>query len=86
VSIPTWLKPERAVCNIKRQLKVPFAMDIIILMARVFGRKEISWIFNNKDPQTANCLNNFKKEFAMVIHRAKGNKAQEMKEWLLDLA
>jgi hypothetical protein len=32
IIVPTWLKPERATSHIKRLLKVPFTMKIIILM------------------------------------------------------
>jgi hypothetical protein len=32
VNVPTWLKPERAIKHIKRILRVPFVMKIIILM------------------------------------------------------
>jgi hypothetical protein len=32
VNSPTWLKPDRTSRNIKRALRIPFGMDIIILM------------------------------------------------------
>jgi hypothetical protein len=41
VTVPTWLKIERAVRNIKRQLKVQFAMDIIILMCWIIEGKKL---------------------------------------------
>jgi hypothetical protein len=33
VSVPSWLKPERATKRIKRSLNLPFAMEIITIMS-----------------------------------------------------
>jgi hypothetical protein len=85
VTVPTWVKTERAVHNIKRQLKVQFAMDIIILMCWSIWKERNSWIFNNEDPQVANSLVTFKKEFVMVIHRAKSSKVPQMDVWFSSL-
>jgi hypothetical protein len=32
VHVPSWLRPQRAVKHIKRQLRVPFVMELIIIM------------------------------------------------------
>jgi hypothetical protein len=36
VHVPSWLRPHRAVKHIKRQLKVPFVMELIIIMSWSF--------------------------------------------------
>jgi hypothetical protein len=78
VIVPTWLKPERATRHIKRLLKVPFAMEIIILVCWCIWSKRNVWIFNNEDSQIIRCKEHLKKEFNLVIHRSKGSRVPEM--------
>jgi hypothetical protein len=82
IQVPTWLKPERATKHIKRSLRVPFAMDIIITMSWCIWIDRNAWIFNNIDPSVANCRINFKKEFTLVIQRSKKKWVPDMQIWL----
>jgi hypothetical protein len=68
--------------RLKRQLRVPFFMDIIILMSWSIWKTRNEWIFNGRDPTVDSCNEKFKKEFALVIPRAKEGKVQDMKAWL----
>jgi hypothetical protein len=70
VTVPTWLKSEKAIGHIKRALRLPFTMDIIIVMCWCIWTERNVWLFNNKEPQDWKCKDSFKKEFDMVIHRA----------------
>jgi hypothetical protein len=85
ILVPTWLKPERATRYIKRALNLPFAMEIIILMSWSIWTECNAWLFGNEDPDPLKCKQTFKREFVMVIHRAKPSKIQEMEEWLSNL-
>jgi hypothetical protein len=63
----TWLNIDRSTKSIKRQLHVPFAMDIIVIMCWRIWTKRNAWIINNESPQAQSCFATFRKEFAMVI-------------------
>jgi hypothetical protein len=78
VAVPTWLKPERATRRIKRSLHKPFAMKIIIIMCWSIWSERNGWIFANKDPRVGDCIATFKRELALIIHRAK-------KSWMPEL-
>jgi hypothetical protein len=51
VTPPTWLKPDRAARHIKSSLKVPFAMDFIILMFWSIWTQINAWLFNHYTPR-----------------------------------
>jgi hypothetical protein len=82
VLVPMWLKPDRAIGHIRRKLRVPFAMEIIILMCCCIWKERNSWIFKNEDPSIEKCKINFKKDFALVIYRAKSRHNDDMESWL----
>jgi hypothetical protein len=77
VTLATWLQPDRAARHIKRSLKVPFTMDIIIIMCWSIWTKSNTWIFNQEDPQVTHCVATFKREFDLVIQRS-----PELKSWI----
>jgi hypothetical protein len=85
VIVSDWLGPERATRHVKISLGVPFAMEIIIIMPWCIWKERNAWIFNNEDPSVNHCKIMFKKEYAMVIHRAKSRKVDDMKSWLHNL-
>jgi hypothetical protein len=85
VQVPTWLRPQRAVRNIKRQLRVPFAMEVIIIMCWSIWTERSSWLFRNEEPSIASCKATFKKEMDLVIHRSKKKYTPDMKQWLINL-
>jgi hypothetical protein len=64
---------------------LPFAMDIIIIMCWSIWSERNAWIFNNSDPSIANCKNTFKREFLVVILRAKERHKENMSVWLNNL-
>jgi hypothetical protein len=71
VNVPTWLKPARATRHIKIFLRVPFAIEIIIITCWCIWTERNDWLFNNSHPRVINCKEKFKKEFDLVIHRSK---------------
>jgi hypothetical protein len=85
VIVPTWLKPEMTTRHIKKSLGVPFAMEIIVLMMWCIWKERHAWLFNNVDPSVELCKAVFKKEFALVIYRAKERWVIDMKSWLHNL-
>jgi hypothetical protein len=85
INPPMWLKPDRASRNIKRALRVPFAVDIIILMCWSIWHERNAWIFNFEYPQVAKCLATFRREFALVIHRANPTWSVGMESWISDV-
>jgi hypothetical protein len=82
INVPTCLKPERATRHIKRFLRVPFAMEIIIVMCWCIWNERNAWIFNSEDPGIEKCKMNFKREFSLVIHKTKKRWAYDMEPWL----
>jgi hypothetical protein len=78
VIVPTWLRVDRATRYIKRRLRVPFAMKIIILMYWCIWLERNVWIFNEIDPSVHKCKASFK-EFILVMHRSKQRVVPQMK-------
>jgi hypothetical protein len=60
-------------------------MDIIITMSWCIQIEQNAWIFNGVDPTVANCKQNFKKEFTLVIQRSKKKWVLDMQAWLENL-
>jgi hypothetical protein len=85
IIVPTWLKLEKETRHIKRLLKAPFAMEIIILMCWRIWSERNGWLFNNEAPQIIRCKKHFKKEFDLVIHRSKSSRVPEMQSWLCNI-
>jgi hypothetical protein len=79
VVVPRWLRPERATRHLKRTLGVPFAMLIVMIMTWCIWKERNNWLFSNEDPSVEHCKLIFNKEFALVIHRVKESRANEMK-------
>jgi hypothetical protein len=71
ISVPTWLKPDRAMRYIKRKLWVPFAMEIIILMCWSIWIERNRWVSNNVDPTVQNSKATFKREFTVASMKFK---------------
>jgi hypothetical protein len=86
VIVSTWLKPTRATRYIKRMLRVPFAMEIIITMCWCIKSERNEWLFNNVHPLVGNCKAKLKKEFDMVIHRSKISRKYDIKSWLCNIS
>ena len=68
--------------HFKQQLGVPFFMEIIILMSWCIWMQRNDLIFKGEQPSIDACYRHFKKEFALVILRAKTRHKEHMLEWL----
>jgi hypothetical protein len=81
----SWLKPDRATRRIKRSFNKPFAMEVIMLMCWSTWTERNGWLFQNKDPSVQDCTSVFKRELALVIHRAKKSRVPDLQSWLSNL-
>ena len=68
--------------QLKLQLGVPFFMEIIILMNWCIWMQRNDFIFKGIQPSQVSYLQHFKKEFALVILRAKPRHQTPMNLWL----
>lgn len=71
LSVDTEVEPFVTLECFKQQLGVPFYMEIIILMSWSIWVARNDHTFQGILPSISNCWVFFKKEFALVIHRAK---------------
>ena len=55
----------------RRQLHVPFFMEIIILMSWTIWQARNGLIFNNKPPSIQEAKRAFRSECALLLHRAR---------------
>ena len=76
------MDPFLAFEEIKTQLQVPFYMDIIVLSYWSIWMQRNDLIFKGIPPSSDRCLHNFRKEFALVILRAKTRWKAFMTEWI----
>ena len=66
----------------KHQLVIPFFMEIIVLMSWSIWMQRNDSLFKGILSSPSNCLQNFRKELALVILRAKSKYKTAMSEWL----
>ena len=66
----------------KHQLVIPFFMEIIVLMSWSIWMQRNDFIFKGIQQTTVNCFQHFKKEFALVILRAKVRFKDSVSSWL----
>jgi hypothetical protein len=71
--------------RIRRQLGVPFFMEIIILMTWGIWTARNYWIFNDIDPSVHRCKEKFISEFSLLKYRVKPDYFQAMEAWLNSL-
>lgn len=81
----TVVNADIAIRRFKRQLQISFYMEVIILMSLAVWKTRNRWIFDAIAPTVENCREEFKKEFALVMHRAKESNLEQMREWLRHL-
>jgi hypothetical protein len=65
-----------------KKFAVPFAMEIIILMAWAIWVTRNDCVFNNINPTVESCRRKFKEEFKMLLLRAKPSLVEAMTAWL----
>ncbi|PNT60609.1 hypothetical protein BRADI_5g02111v3 [Brachypodium distachyon] len=68
--------------SLKRKLKVPFFMEIIIMGAWSIWKVRNDFIFNQRTPNLYRCRQLFKEEMNLVFHRAKRKQYSNMAAWL----
>jgi hypothetical protein len=62
---------------------VPFAVEVIMLMCWSIWTEKNFWLFTNEDPSVNKCLETFKREFSLVIHKAKKKRyVLQMEVWI----
>ena len=57
--------------SLRNQLNVPFFMDTVVLFSWCIWMQRNDFIFKGLQPHPDNCLAHFKREFSLVILRAK---------------
>jgi hypothetical protein len=68
--------------SLKRQLQTPFFMEIIVTMCWSIWMMRNDLIFNGVPHSLSRCKAEFKKEFALVILRAKASLHPDIDLWL----
>lgn len=68
--------------NLKDQLRVPFSMDVIILMCWAIWMVRNDLIFRGIQPTLDGSKHHFKKEFALAMLRAKRDHPELMDLWI----
>ena len=71
--------------SFRRQLQVPFYMEVIIIMSWTIWQMRNGLIFNNKPPSLQDASRAFKSEFALLLHRAKKSYFPGINLWLNNL-
>jgi hypothetical protein len=57
INVPTWLIADRAIRHIKRKLRVPFAMEIIIIMCWcIWIERNLIWLLVAKKDSKENLI------------------------------
>jgi hypothetical protein len=75
-------QPIQAFKYFTKSLKVPFYMEIIILMSWCIWTTRKDWFFNNIDPTVEGCRSKFVREFRILLHRAKKRYFPGIEQWL----
>jgi hypothetical protein len=82
ISVATSRPVPQILIRIKRNLGVPFFMEIIILMVWSIWKTRNDWIFNNIDPSVEVCRIRFISEFKLLLHRVKQSSVPQLENWL----
>jgi hypothetical protein len=85
VQVPTWLRPHRAIKHIKRNLRLPFAMEIIICMCWSIWTERDAWILEKRILQLL-CVRQHSGKSCLVIHRCKKRYVSDLESWLQNLS
>jgi hypothetical protein len=82
ISVATTRPVPQIINRIRRNLGVPFFMEIIILMVWSIWKTRNDWIFNNIDPSVEDCRIRFISEFKLLLHRVKQSSIPQLENWL----
>jgi hypothetical protein len=66
ITVPSWLKLDRATRRMKRNFHKPFAMEVIILKCWSIWTTRNGCIFQSKYPSVQDCISIFKSKLAWV--------------------
>ncbi|TVU25140.1 hypothetical protein EJB05_27622, partial [Eragrostis curvula] len=82
LQVPNADTEEDIIQGFKLQIGEPFFMEIIILMTWSIWKTRNNWMFNDIDPTIPDCKDLFRKEFLLLLHRAKRSYFPRIKEWI----
>ena len=80
LTVPAFDNYIDVIISFRRQLDIPFFMEVIILSCWGIWMTRNDLIFRNQHPSLQGCQNTFKKEFALALHRAKNSVVDLMNE------
>jgi len=80
--IPAFTNHNDVFISFKRQLNLPFFMEIIIRGCWSIWMVRNDFIFRNLRPSLQACHAIFKKEFVLALHRTKSTQIEAMKAWI----
>jgi hypothetical protein len=80
------LDPFQTLQSFKDQLPVPFFMEIIIIMCRTIWKVRNDMIFRQISPRMQNAKEDFRKEFELLLLRAKKSYSSQINLWTANLA
>jgi hypothetical protein len=85
VQIDLNLDPFETLQSIKDQLRVPFFMKIIILLAWTIWKSRNDLIFKQINPSIQMAKRHFKEDFKLLILRAKRSYFPMIEQWIANL-
>jgi hypothetical protein len=68
--------------RIRVRLKVPWRMEIIIIMSWCIWKSRNNWIFNKNPATVEACREMFKREMRLVCHRVKPEIGDRIRSWI----
>jgi len=85
VDVDLELDPFQILQSFKLQLRVPFFMEIIILMSWTIWKSRNDFIFRQIQPSIALAKLNFREEFRLLLLRAKRAYSPLIDQWITNL-
>jgi hypothetical protein len=71
-----------ALLRTRARLKVPWRMQIIIVMSWCIWKSRNNWIFNEVSPTVKTCREMFKSEMRYICHRVKPGIGDKIRSWI----
>lgn len=86
IQIDPNLDPFQLLQSFRAQLAVPFFMEIIILMCWCIWKARNDHVFRQINPLVLNVKEDFRKEFELLLLRAKQSYFSLIQQWIVNLA